>query len=72
MSELTAEYEGRINFTIEPAGSKAGKAAAVKYDFGMQRHGLVGFDAAGALKITMAGHNHTKKDIDAKLQELLR
>ena len=72
MSELAAEYEGRINFTIEPASSEEGKAAAVEYDFGMQRHGLVGFDAAGALKITMAGHNHTKKDIDAKLQELLR
>ena len=72
MSELAAEYKGRIDFTIEPAASKEGKAAAVKYDFGMQRHGLVGFDATGTLKITMAGHNHTKKDIDAKLQELLR
>jgi len=72
VSELKAEYKGKIDFTITPAQTKAGQAAAEKYDFGTQKHGLVGFDADGTLKITMPGHNHSKQDIVAKLQELLR
>ncbi|MDC3379388.1 hypothetical protein OAX78_03805 [Planctomycetota bacterium] len=41
--------------------------------FGVEdSHGLVGFDAAGAVKNNLPGHQFSKEDIVAKVDELLQ
>ena len=71
MSELKTEYEGKIEFTIAPASSKEGQAAAKKYGLGTAKHGLVGFDTKGVAQVIMPGHKFEKVDITDELDEKL-
>jgi len=71
VSELKSEYKGRIEFTIAPANSKEGLAAAKKYDLGTAKHGLIGFDTDGVAQVIMPGHKYEKVDITDELDEKL-
>ena len=72
VGELGEEYKGKITTKIESAGSQAGLDAALKYEFGRTRHGLVGLDAEGNAKVIIKGHDFTKAEIREKIEELLR
>ena len=72
MSELEREYKGRSSISIDSAASPEGLAAAERYAFGRQRHGLVALDAKGGdVLLCMPGHNYTKADIKARIDALL-
>ena len=71
MGELTEEYKGRIEFLIASAKTPAGQAAIKKYGIDARRHGLVGFDPDGNLKVRMSGHNFSKDDIKEEVETLL-
>lgn len=72
MRELEAEgtYAGKVQFTIVP-NTKAGFEAEVAA-FDMGNHGLVAFDAKGAVAQKIGGHSFGKAEIVAALDALLQ
>ena len=67
MGELKEEHKD-IEFHLLSAGSEAGIEAAVKYDFGKSRHGIVGLDADGERVFRFPGHFYGKDDIKEELE----
>ncbi len=72
MSELALEYEGRVLFQLIPAEETSRRAEEVaSYGFGALRHGLVGFNRAGQVLVTLPGHEFGKPEIRAAIETLL-
>ena len=69
MSDLRAEYEGRVVFVVvEPEQALAGDDVA-RYDLGT--HGLVAFDGDGQVVTTIAGHDFGREEIEAVIDQVL-
>lgn len=72
MSELATEYEGRVQFQVVSAEETQRRAEEVAtYGFGGLRHGLVGFDREGQVRLTLPGHDYGEPEIRAAIETLL-
>ena len=64
MGELEQEYGDRVDFVIvEPEDTKARSGELERYQLASRRHGLVAFDAAGEVVVTIAGHQFGREEI---------
>ena len=69
VGELKIEYGDRVNFVIvSPEDTQKAVADLEKFGFTDNKHGLVVFDAAGAVVAKMPGHDFPKSDIEANLK----
>lgn len=72
MSELEQEYGDRVRFVIIPAEETARSQAAIdEYGFTDLKHGLVIYDADGAVAFKLAGHRYGRAEIEAGLLPVL-
>lgn len=72
MSELAVEYEGKITAITVPVTTEEGQAAVQKYGWQQAQHGLVTLSPDGKMVGTIPGHRYGKKEIRAKVEELLK
>lgn len=64
MGELELEYGDKVNFVIvEPEDTKARAEELERFQLASRRHGLVAFDAAGEVVVTIAGHQFGREEI---------
>lgn len=72
VGELAQEYEGRVEFNVIPAEETMRRAEELdSYGFTALKHGLVGFDATGEVRVKLAGHDFGKDRIAAAVEEVL-
>ncbi len=72
MGELAKEYEGHVDFNVIPAEETNRRTAEIEsYGFAEQRHGLVGFDANGEVRVKIPGHDYGKSEIILAIQRVL-
>lgn len=69
MDGLEDEYAGRVTFQLIPAKADGFKEDVARYE--LETHGLVGFDAAGEVVVTLPGHNFGREEIVAAVERVL-
>ena len=71
MGELELEYGDRVDFVIvEAEETKARGDELERYLLASRRHGLVAFDAAGEVVVTIAGHQFGREEIVMAIDQI--
>ena len=67
------EYGDRIDFVVVSADETKRRTAEIeRYMLASRRHGLVAFDAAGEVVLTIAGHQFGRPEIEMALGQILQ
>ncbi len=69
MSDLQKQYEGRVTFNIIPVNADGAAGEIEKHELGT--HGLVVYDADGAVSSTIPGHRFGREEIEAAIANVL-
>ena len=71
MGELELEYGNRVDFVIVEAEETKVRADELeRYLLASRRHGLVAFDAAGEVVVTIAGHQFGREEIVMAIDQI--
>ncbi len=71
MGELETQYGDQVDFVIvEPEETKQRTAELERYLLASRRHGLVAFDAAGEVVVTIAGHQFGRAEIEMAIVQI--
>jgi hypothetical protein len=72
VGELQTEYGTRVSFNVIPAEETLQRTEEVNsFGFEALRHGLVAFNAEGDAVVKIPGHQMSKDDIAAAIQQVL-
>lgn len=71
MSELEEEYQGRVTFEIIQQSEPRFQKEVDQFEFGAQRHGLVGLTVDGEVGAKIPGHQFGREEIEAAIQKIL-
>ena len=71
---LEKVYEGRVRFVFRPAFTETWdpNPEMAVFDFGGSAHGFAGVAADGTVKFTLPGHHHTRSELIAEIDRMLR
>jgi len=67
------EYGDRVDFVIvEPEDTKARTQELEEFQLASRRHGLVAFDQAGEVVVTIAGHQFGREEILMAMHQVMQ
>ena len=73
VGELEQEYGDRVDFVIVGAEETRARAAELeRYHIASRGHGLVAFDQAGEVVVTIAGHAYGKEEVRMAVKQVAR
>lgn len=71
MGELETQYGNDVNFVIVDAEETKQRGDELElYMLSSRRHGLVAFDAAGEVVMTIAGHQFGRPEIEMAIGQI--
>jgi len=71
VGELETEYGDRVDFVVvEAEETQQRKDELERYHLASRSHGLVAFDAAGEVVVTIAGHQFGREEIEMAIGQI--